>query len=394
MAKHRVSDPASYNAEYDPWELERNRLLGAIADALQKGKDIGNKAQIPIPFLGDLGVGDLYFGESPEYLDDLSYGMRGTSGSGQTTNLDPRAVDVAFLPLPWTAGAKLAKTGKNALVERLSKGYSEAKAAPQASGTLEDASRRKFLKDAGMAGAGAAVTAASAHPVLQALKGVVKEAAPEAAVKTAGRVATKVPVSLGEKALSRFIIKIPGASEAFAKTGLAGLKTFLKKDAGIAVDIGDDITEKGVKHALSGNAVRSHNIDPAMVENKFFWDELDDHLDYMKKLSPEKITEYLGPNFENDGLMNFGEAFYDTILAGNTNLGADFEKTIKQRMTKAGLSKEQQKAVWDELGDPEKYIDRTDDAFIEGFLLESSGDGATLGFDSFGISETFPPGKY
>ena len=392
MAKDRITDPATYDAEYDPWAIERNRLLGAISDSIKKGKDIGNKVQIPIPFLGDLGVGDLYFGEAPEYLDDLSYGMRGTSGSGQTTTLDPRAADVAFLPLPWAAGSKLVGSGKNALVKMLAKEYAEAQA-PKAAEHLQNASRRKFLQDAGMAGAGAAVTAASSHPLFQAVKEMAKEAAPEMAVKTVGRVANKVPVSLGEKALSRFIIKVPGASEAFDKAGLAGLKTFLKDDAKLAVDIGDDITEEGVQHALSGNAVRNHNLDPSMVDNPFFWDELDDHLDYMKKLSPEEITEYLDPNFDNDGLMNFGEAFYDTILSGDTNLGADFEKMVKERMVKAGLSKEQQNAVWKEIGDPEKYIDKTDDAYIGGFLLDRSGEGATIGFDSFGISETFPPGK-
>jgi hypothetical protein len=104
-----------------PWKVTgemratpRNSLLGAVTDALLAGKGLANKVRVPgfVPWFGGAGVGDLVAGQGPEMLDDISYGGSPIRGTGMTTSVDPRMVDLAAIATMRPAvsrGATLAK---------------------------------------------------------------------------------------------------------------------------------------------------------------------------------------------------------------------------------------------------------------------------------------------
>lgn len=80
---------------------ERNVLMGVLADALRKGKDGMNApGRLPegVPLLGGMGAGDLMLGQGPELVDDLSYGQKPYKGSGYSTKVDSRVLDLAAVP--------------------------------------------------------------------------------------------------------------------------------------------------------------------------------------------------------------------------------------------------------------------------------------------------------
>ena len=121
----------------------RSDLLGFIADKLKAGKFFGNKYEIlkQIPLLGGTGLGDLFLGNSPELLDDMSYnlssvirgGNRATGGLG-TYTLDKRSADLGMTLADalgiGTGTAKLGGKGLNTLLNK--SGF--------------DATRRAFLE--------------------------------------------------------------------------------------------------------------------------------------------------------------------------------------------------------------------------------------------------------
>ncbi len=132
---------------------ERNAILGFIADTLRSGKDYSNRAQIPkeVPLLGGSGLGDILFGKSPEFVDDVSYnprsairgGNRATGGLG-TYTLDPRIADTAFIGLDAAGVGKVGAAGIKKLSDVAAKEYVER---VLKGGTKE--SRREFLKTTG-----------------------------------------------------------------------------------------------------------------------------------------------------------------------------------------------------------------------------------------------------
>jgi len=121
----------------------RSDLLGFIADKLKAGKSFGNEYEIlkQIPLLGGTGLGDLFLGNSPELVDDMSYnlssairgGNRATGGLG-TYTLDKRSADLGMTLADalgiGTGTAKLGGKGLNTLLNK--SGF--------------DATRRAFLE--------------------------------------------------------------------------------------------------------------------------------------------------------------------------------------------------------------------------------------------------------
>ena len=49
----------------------RSSVLGAIADALMRARETGDKAKIPFT---EMGLGELFLGQMPEELNEWSYG--------------------------------------------------------------------------------------------------------------------------------------------------------------------------------------------------------------------------------------------------------------------------------------------------------------------------------
>jgi len=76
--------------------IPQNPIGGAVSKGLGKVRDAANYAHVPemIPLLGGLGLGDMLVGESPEVIEDWSYGFPPYSGSGEATKLDPRVMDI------------------------------------------------------------------------------------------------------------------------------------------------------------------------------------------------------------------------------------------------------------------------------------------------------------
>jgi len=95
----------------------RKKALGLLADTLTSGQNALNT--VNVPYLG--GLGGLLFGQAPQYLEDISYGMpafRGgnvaTGGLGTLTP-DTRMLDVATLPFVGAGAAKAGQVGAKTL---------------------------------------------------------------------------------------------------------------------------------------------------------------------------------------------------------------------------------------------------------------------------------------
>jgi hypothetical protein len=96
-----------------------------VANALRKGREIGNKVEIPV--LG--GLGDTFIGQAPEGFERVAYDEPLTTGAGWTTKLRPEAIDMGFLaadvaPIARSAvrgASKVATKGSDRLVQAIMK---------------------------------------------------------------------------------------------------------------------------------------------------------------------------------------------------------------------------------------------------------------------------------
>jgi hypothetical protein len=168
--------------------IEPNQFGLALSKALRYGRDALNypgKLPEKVPLVGGMGLGDFMWGHAPEAVEDYSYGFGPFhKGSGMTTQMDPRMVDIAFMPTLGAGGA-VKGTGK-LLSNALRKAPMEA----------TDMSRRNFLKGAGAVTAGAAATLAVPDLAKSLMKGVgsaAEEAAP-AIGRAAGAQAAKMGI--------------------------------------------------------------------------------------------------------------------------------------------------------------------------------------------------------
>ena len=84
-------------------------IAGGLADLLLSAKQKANKYEIKewVPLLGGTGFGDLFMGEAPELVDDISYeglgalrtGGNSVTGGLGTYGVDKRTLDAAMLGL-------------------------------------------------------------------------------------------------------------------------------------------------------------------------------------------------------------------------------------------------------------------------------------------------------
>lgn len=97
------------------------RMLGSAGRGLGSTRNWMNKS-FGIPGIETgMGLGDMFMGQAPEMLDDLSYGAPMWKGKGFGGRLDPRMADVALLPLPWASGGKIGQMGLRGLGRQLTK---------------------------------------------------------------------------------------------------------------------------------------------------------------------------------------------------------------------------------------------------------------------------------
>ena len=165
--------------------IPRNPVMGAVSDAAGGVRSFMNKAQIPaaIPLVGGQGVGELLVGQAPEELDRWAYGdspfvdknVPGYSGLRgipdiQTKRTGPLADTLFF-------GADAAGVGMGVRALGRAGGRKAAQSFDNAVNTGQDPSRREFIKNAGIVGAGTAVAAAT-PPLLKGLTRTVAKAAP------------------------------------------------------------------------------------------------------------------------------------------------------------------------------------------------------------------------
>ena len=137
-ALNRAIERLNRQAELTP--IEQNSILGTAAKGIKAVRDFGNKATVPdfIPLMGGQGVGDLFVGQAPEEIENLSYGnypfdmpYQGTGGylPRVKPNRQTSLADTVFLGgglLPVGAVAKSAVKG----------------ATPKAAEMLENAMRK------------------------------------------------------------------------------------------------------------------------------------------------------------------------------------------------------------------------------------------------------------
>lgn len=150
----------------------RRPVPGALADLLASGKQYGNRYEVKdwVPLIGGTGLGDIFMGQAPELVNDVSYNglpalVRGgnvaTGGIG-TLAPDKRTFDAAMLGLDAVGLAKLSgAAGKTGLRKLFS--YSD--------DTPVSESRREFLKKGAALGGAAAV----GLPLLYAGRKTAKE---------------------------------------------------------------------------------------------------------------------------------------------------------------------------------------------------------------------------
>jgi hypothetical protein len=135
--------------------IPQNSLFGSISSGLESARDFGNKATVPdfIPYFGGTGVGDMIVGQSPEEVENWSYGnspfdmpYQGTGG------LLPRIKPNRQISLGDTllVGADL--TGVSAAAKPLAKAAIKG-ATPKAQEMLENTMRKTgLLSDAAPSG--------------------------------------------------------------------------------------------------------------------------------------------------------------------------------------------------------------------------------------------------
>jgi len=144
----------------------RGDTLGKFADMLARIKRTGNYAQVP---LLDMGVGDLIIGEADKYIDDLSYGMKGYRGKGQTAQLPAGAADTALLP----GMGLLAGIPARALLRRGGKGIKDL--VGKQLDIPHSPSRRNIIKKTGKGAAAAAALTLAPKGLIEVLaKGATK----------------------------------------------------------------------------------------------------------------------------------------------------------------------------------------------------------------------------
>lgn len=105
----------------------RGEISGTLADILLKAKAWADQYEVKdwVPLLGGIGVGELWAGDFPELMDEISYhgwsalvkgGNVATGGLG-TLTIDRRALDGIFLGLDVTAVGGLATEASRAVVK-------------------------------------------------------------------------------------------------------------------------------------------------------------------------------------------------------------------------------------------------------------------------------------
>ena len=227
----------------------RGPSMGTVSDILKSVKGFGDKARVPeiVPWIGGKGLGELFIGQSPEFMDDMSYspsaGIRGgnaaTGGLG-TLTLDKRSADLGMTLVDALGlgklGTRIAGKGLSKLADK--SGF--------------DATRRAFMEGRGI-GLGkptneAAVDAASSvlSPVDEILKTPVsRRNVLKGAAAAGGLAATPALLRNFVKDAEHVVPKAVGHA-----ADNAAVSTFKHKFNSLAEYL-DDVSNRGLEDAAT-----------------------------------------------------------------------------------------------------------------------------------------------
>lgn len=134
--------------------IPQNELLGSVSSGLRSAREFGNRATIPesIPLIGGTGVGDLILGESPEEVENWSYGnypmyLPEYSGIGgyipiMKGNRQSSLADTLFLGADVSPLIKPTTTSVNRFVQSLGKKLQESGVSDVAGEMVENRMRQ------------------------------------------------------------------------------------------------------------------------------------------------------------------------------------------------------------------------------------------------------------
>jgi len=143
----------------------RNRYTGSLADALLSAKSAGDRYEVKdwVPLLGGTGLGQLFMGQAPELVDDVSYygpqalirGGNEVAGRLGTLAPDKRIFDAAMLGLDTYGLSKGIGASTKAVVKTIPRAI-DTFTRPKFMGkdVPKNPGRREFAKKAGAIGLG------------------------------------------------------------------------------------------------------------------------------------------------------------------------------------------------------------------------------------------------
>lgn len=256
--------------------VEPNKLIH-LANLMRGGQDKLN-------YLRGAGVGplgDLFLGPATDVVEGAAYGELPTTGSGQTTQLDPGVFDLAAMgTVPVAAGknvlqklmaSKLRDKPKDGIYQQLAKGGINEKGVNQqiaqgavpaaAIGTAVDQGRRDFLK----AGAGAVGLGAIASKSPSIAKSLLKDTA-EAAVPAAARGLAAYTPEVAKKAMSVSMDSLMGGAnnpliaKIIAEAPKEVTEQYTKKLDDLVGKYGDDFEPDGFAERMSMTHPDAYNV--------------------------------------------------------------------------------------------------------------------------------------
>lgn len=247
---------AKYGTALNPGvasNVPQDELGKWLANKLGGGRDWLNQ-NLGIPGIETgIGLGDLFMGESPEFIEDVSWGQPISRPGGHGPTLDPRIMDVAGLPIPYAGAAKGMQLGGRALLKQGATPdlATLAKTDPVAAKKMADARVNSMFddtiprnqvdqgrRDALKAIAGGTAVAAAPLTALKALKSsaakphpyyseavVADLARPMAGATVRAATAAANPQSAG---LAAYIRSVPTALAAFKDKGVKGVQDLVE----------------------------------------------------------------------------------------------------------------------------------------------------------------------
>jgi len=286
---------------------------------------------------GNPQLGSMFFGDTASLFDDMAHGFRGTSGSGQTLQLDPR-----WAAVPDAAGLGYAATAPARML-----GKKAARSLQDAMTGDPDMGRREALKKIGAGTGLAAAVAAAPSVVAPALLKAVKEVG-ETAAPAAGRTVARE----GAKAA----LKSTFGADAL---NVARLLSYLRSDKGLLDAFNKGSVNDYIKQSANpSSGTKLHPIGPDMA-------------DMVDRLGRDKINQIMDYDISLDDINSVdpklpsGESFVAEMLKNSKDYTGELILELDNIDSPLSWS------LLSDLADP--AVDTSDMAKYIGQISESAG---------------------